>query len=51
MGALKNLLIEVMDLARMPVSDKDFVQNFNRAVNDIENRIDVAKRVVKRAVV
>ena len=48
---LREILAEAMSLSRVPISDKDFLDNFNRAVFDIENKHDIAKRVVNRAVV
>ena len=36
MTDLRELLTEVMALARMPVSDRDFIDNYNRAVFDLE---------------
>jgi len=48
---VREILAEAMSLSRIPISDKDFLDNFNRAVFDIENKHDIAKRVVKRAVV
>ena len=50
MATLKELITEVMGLSRVPVSDRDFIDNFNRAVFDIENKYDIAKRVAKRTV-
>lgn len=47
---LRVLLEEVMGLARTPVSDRDFIDNFNRAVFELENKYDTAKVVKKRTV-
>ena len=50
MTDLRDLLTEVMGLARIPVSDRDFIDNYNRAVFDLENKYDTAKIVAKRTV-
>lgn len=47
---LREMLQEVMSLTRMPVSDKDFIDEFNRAVFDLENKYDTAKRIEKRVI-
>jgi hypothetical protein len=50
MATLRELLKEAMGLAGVPVSDKDFINNFNRAMDDLQNKYDTAKRIVKRTV-
>lgn len=50
MTDLRELLTEVIALARMPVSDRDFIDNYNRAVFDLENKYDTAKIITKRTV-
>lgn len=50
MTNLRELLDEVISLARIPVSDQDFIDNYNRAVFDLENKYDTAKVISKRTI-
>jgi len=50
MTNLRELLTEAMGLARTPISDQDFIENYNRAVFELENKYDTAKRVDNRTI-